>query len=86
LKTRLHKPIHKPRSVLRQFLHGEASGGIVLIAAAALALIVANSPLVDAPRASDKIARFTRGFPDLPTRLVKRASGFVLWMMRCRVP
>ena len=32
-------------SVLREFLEGEASGGIVLMGAAALALIVANSPL-----------------------------------------
>ena len=31
-------------SVLREFLEGEASGGIVLMGAAALALIVANSP------------------------------------------
>lgn len=34
-----------PRSVLREFLDGEASGGIVLMGAAALALVVANSPL-----------------------------------------
>jgi NhaA family Na+:H+ antiporter len=33
----------KPRSALREFLTGEASGGILLIAAAALALAVANS-------------------------------------------
>ncbi len=35
----------RPTSILRQFLEGEASGGIVLMGAAALALIVANSPL-----------------------------------------
>ncbi|WP_296746729.1 Na+/H+ antiporter NhaA, partial [Mesorhizobium sp.] len=35
----------KPRSILREFLDGEAAGGIILMAAAALALIVANSPL-----------------------------------------
>ena len=35
----------RPRSVLRSFLATEAAGGIVLMAAAALALIVANSPL-----------------------------------------
>jgi NhaA family Na+:H+ antiporter len=34
-----------PRSVLREFLRSEAAGGIVLMAAAALALLVANSPL-----------------------------------------
>ena len=34
--------------VLRHFLANEASGGIVLMAAAALALVVANSPLADA--------------------------------------
>ena len=37
--------IGRPVSVFREFLDGEASGGIILIAAAALALIVANSPL-----------------------------------------
>jgi len=36
-----------PRSALRAFLHGEAAGGILLMAAAALALIVANSPLAE---------------------------------------
>lgn len=35
----------KPTSLLRRFLEGEASGGIVLMVAAALALVVANSPL-----------------------------------------
>ncbi|MDG4882520.1 Na+/H+ antiporter NhaA [Mesorhizobium sp. WSM4884] len=35
----------RPKSILREFLDGEAAGGIVLMAAAALALIVANSPL-----------------------------------------
>jgi NhaA family Na+:H+ antiporter len=34
----------KPLSALRDFLHGEAAGGIVLMAVAALALVVANSP------------------------------------------
>jgi NhaA family Na+:H+ antiporter len=38
----------RPLSILRHFLDGEASGGIVLILAAALALVVANSPLLDA--------------------------------------
>jgi len=37
-----------PVSALRDFLHSEAAGGIILIAAAALALIVANGPLGDA--------------------------------------
>jgi Na+:H+ antiporter, NhaA family len=35
------------RSILHRFLSNEAAGGIVLIAAAALALIVANSPVAD---------------------------------------
>jgi NhaA family Na+:H+ antiporter len=35
-------------SLLRRFLDAEASGGLVLMAAAVLALIVANSPLSDA--------------------------------------
>ncbi|WP_293799210.1 Na+/H+ antiporter NhaA [uncultured Bosea sp.] len=34
----------KPLSALRDFLHGEAAGGIVLMVVAALALLVANSP------------------------------------------
>ncbi len=37
----------RPRSVLRAFLHGEASGGIVLMLAAAAAMIVANGPFAD---------------------------------------
>jgi Na+:H+ antiporter, NhaA family len=36
-------PFSKPRSALRDFLNNEASGGLLLIAAAALALIIANS-------------------------------------------
>ena len=35
----------RPTSIFREFLDSEASGGLVLMAAAALALIVANSPL-----------------------------------------
>jgi NhaA family Na+:H+ antiporter len=35
------------RSALREFLRSEAAGGILLMGAAALALIVANSPLYD---------------------------------------
>jgi len=43
------KEHHKrPRSALRAFMDGEASGGLVLMAVAALALVVANSPLADA--------------------------------------
>ena len=37
----------RPLSALRTFLHDEASGGYVLMAAAALALVVANSPLAE---------------------------------------
>jgi NhaA family Na+:H+ antiporter len=36
-----------PLSILRQFLDSEAAGGIVLMVAAALALIFANSPLLE---------------------------------------
>ena len=39
------------RSVLRRFLDAEAAGGLLLIAAAALALLAANSGLGDAYRA-----------------------------------
>jgi NhaA family Na+:H+ antiporter len=38
----------RPLSALRSFLGSEASGGILLMAAAALALAVANSPVADA--------------------------------------
>lgn len=38
----------RPRSAIRGFLRSEASGGIVLMLAAALAMIVANSGLADA--------------------------------------
>lgn len=37
----------RPRSALRAFLASEAAGGIILMGAAALAMIVANSPLYD---------------------------------------
>lgn len=37
----------RPVSVMRRFLDSESAGGIVLMIAAALALIVANSPLAD---------------------------------------
>jgi NhaA family Na+:H+ antiporter len=40
-------PGAKPRSVLREFMAGEAAGGVVLIVAAALGLIMANSPLAE---------------------------------------
>src|SRR3954469_5551795 len=35
----------RPKSVLRDFLESEAAGGLILMGAAALALIIANSPL-----------------------------------------
>ena len=37
----------RPASIFREFLDGEAAGGIILMVAAALALIVANSPLAE---------------------------------------
>ncbi|PWJ90854.1 sodium/proton antiporter (NhaA family) [Mesorhizobium loti] len=37
----------RPVSVFREFLDGEAAGGIILMVAAALALIVANSPFAE---------------------------------------
>jgi Na+:H+ antiporter, NhaA family len=39
--------IRRPRSALREFLQTEAAGGIILMGAAALAMIVANSPLAE---------------------------------------
>lgn len=41
------KPV-RPVSIMRRFLDSESAGGIVLMAAAALALIVANSPFSNA--------------------------------------
>ena len=41
------RPSGRPVSVLRAFLDNSASGGLVLMAAAALALVFANSPLAD---------------------------------------
>jgi len=38
----------RPISILRDFLQNATSGGLVLMASAALALVVANSPLADA--------------------------------------
>ncbi|MBR1156675.1 Na+/H+ antiporter NhaA [Bradyrhizobium sp. JYMT SZCCT0428] len=38
------RPQHRPRSVLRRLITSEASGGLVLMLVAAVALIVANSP------------------------------------------
>ena len=40
----------RPRSALRAFLKSEAGGGVVLMVAAALALVVANSPLAETYR------------------------------------
>jgi NhaA family Na+:H+ antiporter len=44
----MHAATPRPRSALRAFLHIEVSGGLVLMGAAALALVVANSPLSNA--------------------------------------
>ena len=45
------RPIRlRPRSALREFLTGEAAGGVLLIVAAALAMIVANSSFGEAYR------------------------------------
>jgi len=38
------KSRHQPRSALREFLESEAAGGILLMIAATLAMLVANSP------------------------------------------
>lgn len=40
---------HSPRSALREFLKSEAGGGMLLIAAAALAMVVANLPGLSEP-------------------------------------
>src|SRR3954464_9421666 len=45
MKSTSHDP---PPSVLRAFLTSEASGGLMLMATAAAALVIANSPLAPA--------------------------------------
>lgn len=47
IRFRPRSPLRRVRSALRTFLRQEAAGGIVLMAAAALALILANTPLAD---------------------------------------
>ena len=44
--TRRVRP--RPLSALRRLLQSEAGGGLLLMGVAALALVVANSPLADA--------------------------------------
>ena len=39
--------LQKARTVFQRFVESEASGGLVLMASAALGMIVANSPLAD---------------------------------------
>jgi Na+:H+ antiporter, NhaA family len=41
------KLTRKPRSAMRAFLRSEAAGGVLLMAAAALAMLIANSPLAN---------------------------------------
>jgi NhaA family Na+:H+ antiporter len=41
-------PEDRPTSAIREFLQSEAAGGILLIVAAALAIVIANSPLASA--------------------------------------
>ncbi|NOG69662.1 Na+/H+ antiporter NhaA [Roseicella sp. DB1501] len=41
----LNGPVRRPLSMLREFLDSEAAGGLILIGAAILALLLANSPL-----------------------------------------
>ena len=67
--TRAPLPRRGANSALRDFLRSEASGGILLIAAAILAMIVANSPLAESyfhllhhrtgPVLSDKLGPMT---------------------------
>jgi NhaA family Na+:H+ antiporter len=52
-------PNHPPASALRRLLTHEATGGLVLIASAAIALIVANSPAADLYSAT--LARYLFG-------------------------
>lgn len=45
-RSRMPSTSHRP-SALRDFLRSEAAGGVILMAVAVLAMIVANSPLAD---------------------------------------
>lgn len=45
MQTPVRSVIRRPFSALREFLESQAAGGLVLMATAALALIIANSPL-----------------------------------------
>ncbi len=40
----------RPLSALRTLLQSEAGGGLILMGVAALALVIANSPLAGAPK------------------------------------
>ncbi|MBB5716078.1 Na+/H+ antiporter NhaA [Sphingomonas aerophila] len=44
--------LHRPASALRSFLSSEAAGGVLLMGAAALALVIANGPAGDAYEAA----------------------------------
>ena len=67
--NRLDRQRVRTRSALRAFLENEAAGGIVLMVAAAVAMVIANSPLADAyhhllhaetgPVLSDKLGPMT---------------------------
>lgn len=48
MDTTATPPPGRPRSMLRAFLQSEAAGGLTLMGAAALALVLANSPLAPA--------------------------------------
>ena len=75
--------VARPRSALRRFLKSEAAGGIVLMAAAALALIVANSParggLSASPAPRDRAGAVAEArADDRPSVDQRRADGGLL--------
>ena len=65
-------PIRRPASALRDTLTGEASGGLILMASAALALIVANSPAAVIEAA---LAALATQLPPIRATRATRAHG-----------
>ena len=47
MKDMMIDRLRRPSSAMREFIDSEASGGIILMAAAAIALIIANSPFAE---------------------------------------
>jgi NhaA family Na+:H+ antiporter len=76
-------PVHHHPSLLgmaRNFFHMEAAGGILLVIAAALALIVANSPLQESYDYLLNQMSFTIGFSDPQGEGLYLTKSVLLWI------